>query len=361
MRRLKISHWLLATGIVCHAAVFADQPVERVRYDDHRLVQVTLTSQEDIETMLRISRDHWSEGIGIGTFPFRVAPENMAALEKSGLSFEIVHDNIQALIDQQRPARLAEPRGWFDDYKTYDEIDAYVDMLVALRPDLVTRLNLGQSIEGRTIYGMRISNLAEGSDAPAVLFNGTQHAREWITPMTNMYIADMLVQAYDTDPEIQSMVDSVVFYIVPVVNPDGYVYSWDVNRMWRKNRRDNEGACFGVDNNRNWGVGWGDDAGSSGDPCHWNYRGTAPFSEPENQAVRDFILAHPAIVTHIDFHSYGQVILSRYSYITEEPPEPDRTIFRDLNGQMATAIYDVHGETYTAGPGAMTLYTVSGG
>jgi hypothetical protein len=91
------------------------------------------------------------------------------------------------------------------------------------------------------------------------------------------------------------------------------------------------------------------------------YRGTAPFSEPENQAVRDLILAHPRILAHVDFHSYGQLILSRYGYISEEPPEPDRTVFRELNDQMAAAILAVHGKVYTAGSGATTLYTSSGG
>ena len=27
------------------------------------------------------------------------------------------------------------------------------------------------------------------------------------------------------------------FYIIPVLNPDGYKYSWTTNRMWRKNMR----------------------------------------------------------------------------------------------------------------------------
>ncbi len=349
---------VFAVAVLCVAASEGQTP-HRVRYDDHKLVRVTLTSQDDIETMLRLSQDPWSDRVGIGTVPFRVAPQDMAGLRESGLAFEVVHDNIQALIDQQRPARA--PAGWFEDYRTYDEVNALMDELVSLRPDLVTKLTIGQSLEDRTIYGLRISSLEEGSDAPAVLFNGTQHAREWITPMTTMYIADTLVTLYDIDLDVQAMVDEVVFYIVPMVNPDGYVYSWDVDRMWRKNRRDNGGACFGVDNNRNWGVAWGDDAGSSGDPCSNGYRGTAPFSEPENQAMRDFIMAHPHIAAHIDFHSYGQLILSRYGYVSEEPPEPDRTTFRDLNGQMAAAILDVHGETYRAGGGAMTLYTVSGG
>lgn len=337
----------LAVAVLCVASSVG-QDRQRVRYDDHKLVRVTLKSQDDIETMLHISQDPWSDRVGIGAFPFRVAPENISLLQESGLTFEVLHDNIQALIDQQRPARA--PAGWFEDFKTYDEVNALMDTLVSLRPDLVTKLAIGQSLEDRTIYGLRISSLEEGTGAPAVLFNGTQHAREWITPMVTMYIADTLVAMYDVDPEVQAMVDEVVFYIVPIVNPDGNVYSWDVERLWRKNRRDNGNGCYGVDNNRNWGFNWGDDSSSSGDPCSIIYRGTGPFSEPENQVVRDFVLAHPGIVAHIDFHSYGQILYSPHGEEGGEPPEPDRTAFRELNPAMASAIHDVHGMTYTYGP-----------
>ncbi len=335
-----------AVLVLCVAA-FGEQPRQRVRYDDHRLVRVTLTSQDDIETMLRISQDPWSDRLGIGAIPFRVAPEEMASLRESGLAFEVIHDDVQFLLEQQRPGQA--PEGWFEDFRTYDEVNALIDALVALRPDLVTKLTIGQSLEGRTIYGLRIGSQDEGSDAPAVLFNGLQHSREWITPMVTMYIADTLVAMYDVDPDVRAMVDELVFYIVPIFNPDGYVYSWDVERLWRKNRRDNGNGCFGVNNNRNWGFNWGDDATSSSDPCHLNYRGTGPYSEPETVVVRDFILAHPGIAAHIDFHSYGQILISPHGEEGGEPPEPDRTTFHELNAAMAAAILGMHGENYTYG------------
>jgi murein tripeptide amidase MpaA len=341
--------------VLCAALTVAAAGPEPVRYDGHKLVYVRLMSQQDIATMLEISQDHWSDTVDTGVVPFRVAPENMEALEASGLKFEIRHENIQELIDRQRAARPAEPAGWFDDFKTYAEINAYIDTLVSARLDLVTKLNLGQSLEGRTIFGMRISSKPVGSDSPGVLFNGTQHAREWITPMVNMYIADRLVQTYDADPDVRELVDDLVFFIVPIVNPDGYVYSWDVERLWRKNRRDNGNGCFGIDNNRNWGFNWGDDASSSSNPCSLGYRGVAPFSEPENQVVRNFILANPRILAHIDFHSYSQVVLSPYGEVSGQPPEPDRSVFTTLNALIASAIYGTHGVTYAAYPSGSYL------
>ena len=36
----------------------------------------------------------------------------------------------------------------------------------------------------------------------------------------------------------QELVDGLDWYIVPVVNPDGYAYSWSDDRLWRKTRRE---------------------------------------------------------------------------------------------------------------------------
>jgi murein tripeptide amidase MpaA len=343
--------------ILVMPALADDEP--RVRFDKHKLVEVTLRTKADIDTILSISDDPWSDGIGIGVFDFRVPPERMADLEASGLPYRVKIDNIQVLIDQEI-ARMEHPLrgGWFEDYKSYAEIDAYIDTLIDLRPDLVSRFPFGTSIEGRTMFGMCITSSEGGEDKPAVVLDACHHAREWITPMTAMFIADRLVRDYETDPEVRHMVDDAVIYVLPLINPDGYEYSRDVYRMWRKNRRDNGGGCWGVDLNRNYGYEWGGQ-GSSGDPCNDLYRGTEPFSEPETAALRDFFLATPNIEGHISFHSHGQLILYPFGYDYVLPPEPDLSTFVELSADMADAIYSVHGMVYVDQP-AHDLYLFSG-
>lgn len=119
-----------------------------------------------------------------------------------------------------------------------------------------------------------------------ILTPGT-HAREWITVATVSYIINELIENRDSlDRELQA----IDFYIVPIMNPDGYEYSHEQERLWRKNRRRNFGAyCIGTDLNRNWGYEWGGQ-GSGKYPCQETYGGTGPLSEPETRAVSDFIL-----------------------------------------------------------------------
>jgi len=111
--------------------------------------------------------------------------------------------------------------------------------------------------------------------------DGGIHAREWISPAAVTYIIDFLVENsenLETD-----------YYILPVVNPDGYEYTFNSDRLWRKNRRKGS-TCAGIDLNRNFGYRWGG-KGTSKNMCHDTYAGKKPFSEPETDAIRNFFEA----------------------------------------------------------------------
>jgi len=249
---------------------------------------------------------------------------------------------------------------WYNDYKDLGNIYGKLDEFEASYPDLVSSFSIGQSYEGRDIRGIRISGSGgTKSTRPAVLLNGTQHAREWISPMTNMYAAQQLLGQYGTDNSISEMLDEVDFFVIPVVNPDGYEYTWSSpsRRYWRKNRRVNANGSIGVDLNRNWGAGWGG-GGSSGIAASDIYRGTAPFSEPETQAMRDFYQSNPNVVSNIDFHAFSQLILAPYGYsFTAEPA--DGALMLDVATEMAASVYSVHEKTYVP-QSATDLYQASG-
>lgn len=349
---------LLSVASLLAAPAAADEaPVD---YTGYRMVQVTVPTQQDLDTMLAISQRFLSCRLELGTVPFVVSPEEFVRLKASGLAFDVVHENVQQLIDAERAAmeQAARSDSWFATYKSYAQVNTRMDELVALRPDLCSKFSIGSSIQGRTIYGLRITAPGDPAGRAGLLFDGCQHAREWIAVMVPMYLADRMVENFDTDPAIAALLNEAVVYVIPIINPDGYEYSRTTDRFWRKNRRNNGNGTFGVDLNRNWGFGWGG-TGSSGDPSSDVYRGTAPFSEPETQALRDFAVAHPEIVAHIDFHSYSQLILYPFGYEFVLPPEPDLSRFIDLSADMADAILATHGEVYTDMP-SHDLYLAAG-
>ncbi|MBL1218709.1 MAG: hypothetical protein D8M59_14600 [Planctomycetes bacterium] len=351
-------------ALMTSAIALAQDGTAQARFDQHRVVRVRIESANDLKLMAGLTSDMWSENYGIGgPVDFRLSPEAFETLKTTSLDYEVLISNLQDLIDAEQAHLRESNQGgiiagdeWFTDFKSYDQISQQVNTLVADYPDLASRFSIGQSLEGREIFGLKIT-APGGGDKAGVLYNSNQHAREWITPMVTMYIADRLLREYATNQEVQDLLSRCEFFIVPTVNPDGYVYSWTRNRMWRKNRRNNGGGSYGVDLNRNWSVGWGGE-GSSGNRDSEIYRGPSAFSEPETQVMRDFILANPHIAAHVDFHSYSQLILWPWGYTGSAPP--DASTFDRIGRELQSLIRGVHNKRYDQGQTYWSIYPASG-
>ena len=110
------------------------------------------------------------------------------------------------------------------------------------------------------------------------------------------------------------------FYILPVFNVDGYVYTWTKDRNWRKTRSKTKiPFCVGVDPNRNWDDHFCE-GGASKDPCSDSYCGSHAFSEPEVKGVADYLAKHnDSIVCYINFHSYSQLWMSPFGWTKSLP------------------------------------------
>ena len=328
-----------------------------------RLVHVTVQNEAQLAQVMKIG-EVWNCRIGVGPLDVQVDDAGLAALRDAGLEPAVLVEDVERLFDEQmaeiKARRLLRDITWFENYHTLAEINAYLDGLVAAFPNLVTKITIGTSVEGRPIHGMRITGPGAPPDRPVILFNACQHAREWISPATVMYIADQLANGYGSDTRVTTLLNAAEIVIVPVTNPDGYEYSWtnSSTRLWRKNRRDNGDGTFGVDLNRNWSEYWGGDSSSS-DPGDILYHGPSPFSEPESTALRNFALAEPNLVAHIDWHSYSQLMLYPYGGEVLLPSEPDLSFFQDVTNDMSNAAFDVHGVSYADVP-AYDLYTAGG-
>lgn len=247
-------------------------------------------------------------------------------------------------------------------YLTFDEIVESMDSLHALFPDIVSaKQSIGSSIEGRDIWAFKISDSPNAPDGdPEVLYNSLIHAREPAAMMTLMHFAWTLAESYQIDPTLTYLVDEREIWFIPVINPDGYVYNQLTNPngggMHRKNRRPGCTSQPGVDLNRNWGHYWGhDDVGSSPDSCGNTYRGYAAFSEPETEAVRDFVLSHD-FQTAFNYHSYGDLLIKPFGYDEAvELPAPANEIYAQMGPDL------VEENDYLFGTGSETVgYMVNG-
>ena len=235
-------------------------------------------------------------------------------------------------------------------YHNEAETNAELAQIAADHGSIAQRFNIGTSYEGRTIWGIKISdNVAADENEPEVLFFANQHAREHLTTEQAFYIANQLTNSYGSDPRITNLVNTREFWIIPMFNPDGSSYDIATGsyRAWRKNRQPNAGSsAIGTDINRNWAYQWGCCGGSSSSPSSETYRGPSAFSTPELQRLRDFILSRRVggvqqIKVAIDIHSYSELILWPYGYKTADTG-PDITVdqrntFATIGQQMASS------------------------
>ncbi|MQA64132.1 MAG: zinc carboxypeptidase [Actinophytocola sp.] len=244
--------------------------------------------------------------------------EQRDRLEQRGVKLEVKRNR-----DGKSSKQLAEAQAanGYDVWRSWDEPGGIRDELYDIakkNPQLAKLKVLGTSHQGREIIGLKLTQSArevpDGS-RPAVLYSATQHAREWISTEVNRRTLHHFIDRWRAnDKEIKNLLKSTELWFVLVANPDGYQYTFDNERLWRKNLRDNDGdgqvsSADGVDPNRNFDEHFGyDEEGSSSQFASQTYRGPSPASEPETVAMQGLLdSVKPKFQSN--WHSFGEWIL----------------------------------------------------
>ena len=123
---------------------------------------------------------------------------------------------------------------------------------------------IGLTEELNSIYSVTINSTLANSTTNVVECG--VHAREWISHAFCLFlIHEILWGFYQVSstlviPEslcfLQHLQVNQTWIILPNMNPDGYRYTYDQERLWRKNRADTNQTCLGVDLNRNHDYNW---------------------------------------------------------------------------------------------------------
>jgi len=343
----------------------------KVRFDGHKVYRLSLTEEQRTSyAWLRQNSHAWGLDFWNDN-DVSVAPKFEQRLlnyfAENNITSTLYVENVQALIDREERHSLSESRysgvpdiSFFKDYRKLEEINSFMDDIVATYPKIAKKIKIGLSYENRTIYGVSLTGaaLANNAPKPGIFYEGGIHAREWIAHATVSYILFTLASQYGKDSKITHLVDSFDWSFAPVVNPDGYVYTWNGDRMWRKTRKPNKGSvCIGTDPNRNWESHWCE-AGASTQPCNDAYCGTKAFSEVETKSIADYVCAAKNIKLFIDFHAYSQFWMRPYGYTSSGTADAKD---QGAAGQAAVAaIKATHGKVYTEGTIYNVVYPASG-
>ncbi|CAH1784537.1 unnamed protein product [Owenia fusiformis] len=348
------------------------------RYDGDHVLSVYPTDEytvhymHDLYNREYLYMDLWTEPRAVfSPIVFRVTADRYVEitrqLDEAGIAYDIRVNDIQTLIDEEEAILSAKDYSQivpedFDAYWPFDTLMSWTEDISANRcGGRCAITSIGTSYEGRNIRLIKIGTQTNTTKR-AVFIDCGIHAREWIAPATCTYFIWRLTQDYGSVAEVTRLVDTYDFFIQPVVNPDGYEYTRDVERLWRKTRSDYNDAlgCIGTDGNRNYGSYWGsDEGGASDEPCSDTYHGPSEFSEVESQRQRDFILPiKDRFIAFWTVHSFGQYMLWPWGSVFDVPPNEAEL---DQVGQaIVDAIFNVHGRVYTQGQSAVVLYGTQG-
>jgi hypothetical protein len=336
----------LALMLLCVACAFSQE-----RYSK---VGIPVSSREDVIMLARL-------GISLEGTSFKpgrhievyVSESEIQRLKDNGIAFSILIPDWKLYYTERqrqesplgsqllRASQLKNFHlGSMGGFLTLEEMVADLDSMRAKYPALVTsKDSIGASYEKRPIWAVRITKNPIPGSQPQALYMGCHHADEAVGMMSVIYFMWHLLETYGTDPEVTTLLDSRELWFIPIVNPDGYRYNQLTNPsgggLWRKNRHPLPDGRVGIDLNRNYGFKWGlDDIGSSPLTSYYNYRGPAPFSEPETQVIRDFVNAHHFTMAH-SFHAFGDFVAPPWAYSCTETP--DSVLFRALEVEMTAA------------------------
>ena len=381
-RFVPILAWLSCVLIAWSAAQAQDLSAVQaqarpVKYK-YSQVRVYITSKSDINSLAQagLAVDHIDYR---GTyFDVVLNDDEVAILKNTGRRYDVQIDDLEAEYRSRPQMSRAETKaleaqmsqlyttpsnfhfGSMGGYLTFAEVVTELDNMRALYPNLISvRQSLGTSLESRDIWMVKISDNPDADESEQeILYTGLHHAREPQGMTTLIYFMWYMLENYGIDPTATNLVDNRELYFVPVVNPDGYVYNQQTNPngggFWRKNRRNNGNGTFGVDLNRNYGYQWGyDNSGSSPTPSSETYRGTAAFSEPETQVMRNFALGRQFRLAN-NYHSYGNYLIFPWGYIASFFT-PDHSVYAAWGLDMTQF------NNYVEGTANQTVgYTVNG-
>lgn len=315
-------------------------------YETYKQVKVFVPDQASFQKLLQSGIDlEGAEGKIGDWFEIVLEERELALLQDLGfLTLTIIDDYskfIESRLFKGPYDALGFGYGSMGGYYTYNEVIQQLDSMRLLYPNLISAKQIiGTSIENRFIYAVKISDNPETDEThePSVLYTALTHAREPQSMMTLLYYMWWLLENYNTNSEANYLVNNRQIWFIPVVNPDGYVYNQSTNPngggLWRKNRRNNGDGSFGVDLNRNFGpfAYWNaPNGGSSTTPSDNTYRGTAPFSEPETQTLRNF-LTGKNIRACFNYHTYGNLLIYPYGALVRETP--DSLVYREYAKDM---------------------------
>lgn len=203
-------------------------------YHSFKLYEVTPSKPQIVELLnweYQTGVDFWTKPVAGRASKIMLSPDVQEPflnfLVRNQIEHKLSVDNVQSILHQEkekrqhsRKKRSALSSGPnFDLFWSYEEMETFSIQLERQHPNLVKRDVIGKTIEGRDIFGMRVSSSSSHfGEKPIIFIDSGVHAREWVGPASTLYLLNQLVTNATVSAELLEKVDWV---FVNNANPDG--------------------------------------------------------------------------------------------------------------------------------------------
>jgi len=372
---------LCLAGVALACLVTALPLEQRKTYKGYELLEVVPKTEEDVKLIKQWEEEHveldfWSSPSKPEESVDVLVPPALLSLVKNGaksngmklrVSNNHIHEDVEEEFQRLQGRARAGMAYNKNDFNNHNDIIAEMRNLATNHCPQTFECNMysiGQTHLGEELWVLELIQPMELKRK--IWMDSTIHAREWLATATNMNILDHMMKNYGSDSDVSMMMNKYDWYFMPIVNPDGYKYSWTNDRYQRKNRR--PGSCDGVDLNRNYDYLWGT-IGVSTNPCAQTYCGPSSGSEPETQAVQNHLrLLDSGIMTDliglVSFHTYGYMFMHPWGH--RESGRCARTVHHQAQYNVAEATSRAimgtfaGGRSWRYGTSCEVIYATSG-
>ncbi|KFO32777.1 Carboxypeptidase B [Fukomys damarensis] len=365
-------------------------------FEGHKVFRVTVEDENHINLMHELAStsqiDFWKPDSITqvklhSTVDFHVKAEDVGTvedfLEQNDLYYEVLIGNLRSMMAAQFDSHGRATGHSYTKYNNWKTIEDWTQQVAAENPDLISRSVIGTTFEGRSMHLLKVGKAKPNK--PAVFIDCGFHAREWISPAFCQWFVREAVRTYGQEIQMTELLDKLDFYILPVFNIDGYVYTW--TKVYEPKLRGTDEIktipILIISSTSTFRIECGGrpalprlelpvlaqtltetlmlvENGASTSPCSDTYCGSTAESEKETKALVNFIRKNlSSIKAYFTIHSYSQMLLYPYSYSYKLPQNN-----AELNALAKAAVKELaslHGTKYTYGPGATTIYLAAGG
>ncbi|MFZ3069930.1 MAG: M14 family zinc carboxypeptidase [Anaerolineaceae bacterium] len=343
----------LSSSITTGVATPSKEPVSEIEeipnvteFGEIKVVRVYYDSAEDIKQLYSFDLFEYNN---LEEKYVLVAANANEIRQIQALGFKVVVDEEETTnyhkmdILEEYPIGTIPPP--YNCYRTVEEIYAYAAAVASTYPNLAEWIDVGNSWEksvgqpdGYDMMVLKLTNKTITGDKPKLFITASIHAREYTPAELAARFAEYLIQNYNTNADVNWLLNYHEIHIMFLANPDGRKEA-EGGELWRKNTNENycgvTSSDRGADLNRNFAFQWACCGGSTAYPCGETYHGPSAASEPETQAIQNYMLQifpdqrddnlndpapEDATGVYLDLHSYGELVLWPWGFSDNIPP-----------------------------------------